>query len=92
MYDYEKLYEKLMNCNWFEKCGSREEGYENFNYIWAKDLEDVAKNIDSVKWESTYIEEDNELRMYLQMNYPELRVLRNEQIEFIEKNYIFAKI
>lgn len=88
MSDYEKLYEKFMNCNWFEKCGSREEVYENLDYIWAKNIKDVDKNINSIKWENTCIEEDNELRAFLQMNYPDLRCLRNEQIEIINKLYI----
>ena len=68
MSDYEKLYEKFMNCNWFEKCGRREEVYENLDYIWAKDIKDVDKNINSIKWGNTCIEEDNELRAFLQIN------------------------
>lgn len=88
MHDYEKLYEKFMNCNWFEKCGSREAVYENLDYIWGKNIADVDKNINSIKWENVCIEEDNEVREDLQINYPELRLLRNEQIEIINKKYM----
>ena len=36
MHNYDELYEKLMNCNWFEKCGIKEEIFDGFEYIWAK--------------------------------------------------------
>lgn len=88
MSGYEKLYEKFMNCNWFEKCGSREEVYENLDYIWAKNIKDVDKNINSIKWENTCIEEMNEITAYLDMNCPQLSILWNEQVKSIKTMYI----
>ena len=77
-----------MNCNWFEKCGSKEEVYEGFEYIWAKDVKDVEKNINSIKWENTAIEEMNEITMFLDKNHMELSRLWNEQIEILNKKYM----
>ena len=88
MHNYDKLYDKLMNCNWFEKCGTKETKFEGFDYIWAKNIADVEKNINSTKWENVCIEEDNELRVFMQTNYPILRNMRNEQIDIINQKYL----
>lgn len=86
---YEELYEKLMNCNWFEKCGSQDVEYENLNYIWAKNVKDVEKSINSVKWENTCIEEMNGISDYFYINgKQELLNSWNDQAAIIKKLYI----
>ena len=87
MHNYDKLYDKLMNCNWFEKCGSKETKFEGFDYIWAKNIADVEKNINSTKWENTCIEEMNEISACLS-EFQDLLDLWNEQVENTKKNYI----
>lgn len=88
MHNYEELYKKLIDNRWFENCGDKEVVYENLDYIWAKDMKDVEKNVNSIKWENMYIEEMNEITMFLDMNYLELSMLWNEQIEMIERKYM----
>ena len=81
-----------MGCNWFEKCGSTDEVYEKLDYIWAKSIKDVDKNIHSVKWEEVCNEERNELHTPLYMRCREsgdwtLLNAWNEQIEITGKQY-----
>lgn len=88
MHNYDEIQIKLFNCAWLQKCGDKEEKFDKFSFIWAKDLSDVKKNIESVKWENVILEESNEFRYFLSENYPVAYDKWNEELEKIKERYM----
>ncbi len=88
MYNYDVLYEKLLQCDWLSRCGDREEIYQNFRFIWAQSLSEAEEKINSVRWENIVGEEKNEIWAFLMEHHPDAFEKWNEELARIKEKYV----
>jgi len=83
------LYEKLLNCNWFGNCGTRESIDFGFEVSLVTNEKEMKKNIISLKWENVCLEENGNLTSFLYQNHKnEYNKYWNSEIELIKKEYL----
>lgn len=78
---------KIIDCNWFDMCGIKEEFHFPVEYI--NRTKEIEKNINSIKWENKCLDEIGNLTSFLFQNHKEhYNRYWNEEIREIKKTYI----
>lgn len=65
----DQLYEKLLCCQWLEKCGVPQENLISSQVKWVQKVSDVTKSISSIRWENACLAEQGDISEFLAINH-----------------------
>lgn len=81
----EEFIEKMMECEWLQRCGMIDEFSFEVEYVKKKKAEKLIK---SIKWENLCLDRKGDFTVYLTLNHREERKLWNKMVEKIKENYM----
>lgn len=85
----ETLYNKLIECNWLENCGTKRKCQYSFEAYQVMDTHKMLKNIQSIKWENACLDKRGYLTEYLCLNVQgEYDRYWNTTVRTIKANYL----
>ena len=66
-----KLYDQLLNIDYFGKCGEPINGLYDFEIYEEKDFDNAVKSLSKISWSNITLEEQNKLTTFLFKNHRE---------------------
>ena len=78
--------DKVMNCVFFTRCGEKDDF--DFEVEYVKTVDKAVKQINSTKWENTYLEAANEFSVFMVRNHMDDFSRANDIIKLAKQKYL----
>lgn len=78
---------KIMNCQWLQMCGIKEDFEYDIEY--AKSKKEIEKKINSLAWENMCLERAGDFTAYLHVNHKtEFNQYWNNEVRIVKSEYM----
>ena len=83
----QQLVTELLDLNWFEKCGIKEE-IQNIDIEYVKDKKTFEKKVSGLNWENKLLSKAGDMSEYIGNLDEKYLDQSNEKVEYYHENYI----
>jgi len=83
----QQLVTELLDLNWFEKCGIKEE-IQNIDIEYVKDKKTFEKKVSGLNWENKLLSKAGDMSEYIGNLDEKYLDESNEKVEYYHENYI----
>ena len=83
----QQLVTELLELNWFEKCGIKEE-IQNIDIEYVKDKKTFEKKVSGLNWENKLLSKAGDMSEYIGNLDEKYLDESNEKVEYYRENYI----